>query len=570
MPTRARYRLDDVAHRLAPAVAVAALLALPLSAGMRADAARQGQTPPCVIRGSATTGQARLPGVGLTVTPIAGGAAISTSTGQDGSYSVVIPGPGTYTVATDFTGFAPVTLDVVVEPSCRAQQDITLTLASRVEAPKPAAPATAAAAPAAQAPAAPARAADRRQAPAPFRGTVGPPSGAPGQPGAGSGQGQQTGQPAGVSVADDPLDAVAAQLSLPPGFSVGTSGDSLTTSGAAGQVNPMLFMMMGGEGPGGRGPDGMSGGMGGFGPDGQPGGIPGMGGEQGGFVAGGFPQGGGFGGGPGGGPGGGSGGGPGGGPGGGGMGGRGGGPGGGGMPGIAGRLGMAGGRGGANRIRVQASYNLSGIALRRRAVPAHVERGCSAHVSQSAADAEHRRAVQDSRHLQREDGRVVLPQLQRRLRRKPVRGVFDRADGRVARRRLLGLERHADRSADRAAVPEQPDPGVADRRGGAGAHAVLPAAQPAERREELLPLVDHRQPLGRHQRPVHEVVRGRRRAGEAPRAARAEAAAAAAGWAAVAGPTSPSACSTAGPMPIATARFRRRSGRPRADRGTCR
>ena len=102
----------------------------------------------------------------------------------------------------------------------------------------------------------------------------------------------------------------------------------------------------------------MSGGMGGFGPDGQPGGIPGMGGEQGGFVAGGFPQGGGFGG-PGGGPGG-FGGGPGGGPGGGGMGGRGGGPGGGGMPGIAGRLGMAGGRGGANRIRVQASYNLSG------------------------------------------------------------------------------------------------------------------------------------------------------------------------------------------------------------------
>ena len=341
MPTRARYSLDDVAHRLAPAVAVAALLALPLSAGMLADAARQGQTPPCVIRGSATTGQARLPGVGLTVTPKAGGTPISTSTGQDGTYSVAIPGPGTYTVVADLTGFAPVTLDVVVEPSCRAQQDVVLTLASRVEAPKPAAPAPAAAAPPA----------DRRQASAPFRGTVGTTSGAPAQPGT------QTLQQAGVSVADDPLDAVAAQLSLPPGFSVGTSGDSLTTSGAAGQVNPMLFMMMGGEGPGGRGPEG----MGGFGPDGQPGGIPGMGGEQGGFVAGGFPQGGGMGGGPGGfggGPGGGLGG-RGGGPGGD-MGGRGGGPGGGGMPGIAGRLGMAGGRGGANRIRVQASYNLSG------------------------------------------------------------------------------------------------------------------------------------------------------------------------------------------------------------------
>jgi hypothetical protein len=87
----------------------------------------------------------------------------------------------------------------------------------------------------------------------------------------------------------------------------------------------------------------------------------GMGGEQGGFVAGGFtaggfggaPGGGGFAGGPGGGPGG-RGGTGGGGPGG--EGGRGGGP---GMMGAAGRLGMAG-RGQANRIRTQASYNLSG------------------------------------------------------------------------------------------------------------------------------------------------------------------------------------------------------------------
>ena len=354
MPLFTRYRLDDVALRLTPAVAVAALLALPLSAGMRADAARQAQAPPCLIRGAAAAGQARLPGVGLTVTPKAGGTPASTSTGQDGSYSVVVPGPGAYTVVTDFTGFAPVTLDVTVDASCQAQQNITLTLASRVEAAKPAAP------PAAEAAAAAARPADRRQAPAPFRGTVGAPAGTPGQPGAGAGQGQQPGQQAGVSVADESLDTVAAQLSLPPGFSVGTSGDSLATSGAAGQVNPMLFMMMGGDGPGGRGGEGMFGGTGVFGPDGQPGGIPGMGGEQGGFVAGGFPQGGGMGGPGGGGPGGGPGGGRGGGQGGGDMGGRGGGPGGGGMAGIAGRLGMAGGRGGANRIRVQASYNLAG------------------------------------------------------------------------------------------------------------------------------------------------------------------------------------------------------------------
>ena len=191
MPTRARYSLDDVAHRLAPAVAVAALLALPLSAGMLADAARQGQTPPCVIRGSATTGQARLPGVGLTVTPKAGGAAISTSTGQDGTYSVAIPGPGTYTVVADLTGFAPVTLDVVVEPSCRAQQDIALTLASRADAAETRGSGDSCGRTGRSGARGVARPADRRQAPAPFRGTVGTPSGAPGPAGNGAGQGHR-------------------------------------------------------------------------------------------------------------------------------------------------------------------------------------------------------------------------------------------------------------------------------------------------------------------------------------------------------------------------------------------
>jgi hypothetical protein len=183
---------------------------------------------------------------------------------------------------------------------------------------------------------------------------VGAPAGAPRPQEARAAQGEEAAPQTGLGAADESLDAVAAQLSLPPGFSVGTSGDSLATSGAAGQVNPMLFMMMGGEGgPGGRGGEGMFGGMGGIGPDGQPAGMPGMGGEQGGFVAGGFPQGGDAGGGR---PGGG---------GMGGMGGRGGGPGGGEGGGgrgggIAGRLAMAGGRGGANRIRAQAAYNLSG------------------------------------------------------------------------------------------------------------------------------------------------------------------------------------------------------------------
>ena len=118
----------------------ATLLALPrlaLAAGMLAGSARQSQSPPCAIRGTVTTGQVRLPGVGLSVTPEAGGPALSTSTAQDGAYAIAIPGRGVYTVVADLTGFAPVTLDVTVESSCQAQQNISLTLASRVEAPKP-------------------------------------------------------------------------------------------------------------------------------------------------------------------------------------------------------------------------------------------------------------------------------------------------------------------------------------------------------------------------------------------------------------------------------------------------
>jgi len=234
-------------RRLALIAAAAAQLALPLATGTRADSTGQAPAPPCAIRGIAGAGPVRLPGVGITVTPKAGGTAVSTSTGIDGTYTAPVPGPGSYTVAADLTGFAAVTMDVVVDASCKAQQDLVLTLASRAEPSAPSTPATAAAP-------GPSRPADRRQAqaPAPFRGTVGTPAGAPGQPGAQSGQGGQVPQQAGASAADESLEAVAAQISLPPGFSVGTSGDSLTTSGSAGQVNPMLFMMTGPDGgPGG-------------------------------------------------------------------------------------------------------------------------------------------------------------------------------------------------------------------------------------------------------------------------------------------------------------------------------
>lgn len=357
MPTLNRATLSHATLRLAPAAVAAALLALPLAGAMQARARAQAPTTPgCVIRGVVSTGSVKLPGVSITVMPVSGGPAIMAGTGLDGTYTVTIPGPGTYSLGTDLMAFAPAAKDVIVDASCRAQQDFSLTLVSRVvaPAPSPAPPAAAqGAAPGATAPPS-ARPADRRQgqqASAPFRGTVGA------TPQAGAGQpGQQTAQQqTGLSVVDDTLDAVAAQLSLPPGFSVGTAGDSLTASGAAGQVNPMVFMMMGGEGPGGPGGmgrpgEGMFGGVGGFGDAGQPGG---MAGDPGGFVAGGFPQGGGAAGGMGGAGGGGRGGG-------GGPGGMGGGRGGPEMAGIAGRLAMAGGRGQANRIRVQASYNLSG------------------------------------------------------------------------------------------------------------------------------------------------------------------------------------------------------------------
>ena len=96
--------------------------------------------PAARFGGTAAAGRAPLPGVGITISPKAGGPTITTSTGQNGTYTASVPGPGTYALAADLAGFAPVTLDVVVEPSCQAQQNIALTLASRVEAPKPAAP----------------------------------------------------------------------------------------------------------------------------------------------------------------------------------------------------------------------------------------------------------------------------------------------------------------------------------------------------------------------------------------------------------------------------------------------
>ncbi len=250
------------------------------------------------------------------------------------------------------------------------------------------------------------------------------------------------------------------------------------------------------------------------------------------------------------------------------MGGRGGGPGGGGMPGIAGRLAMAGGRGGANRIRLQASYNLSGSPFDAAPYP------LTANTGEEPTYLNQRLTLNIG-------GPFKIPGI---YKGKTGESFFLNYNGGFGGNLYEAYSivptaawRAGDFSGSNVALidpltglpfPNNQIPASRIDRGGAGAAAVLPAAEPARRRQELLPLRDDRQPVGRHQLPVHEVVQ--RGAGHAWRARAEGGEAAAAAGAAGAGRISRSACSTAGPMPIATARFRRHPDRARADRGTCR
>jgi hypothetical protein len=335
------------AWRGAAALLLACMTAgLPASGQAAAAGAQQAlpagaqQAPKCTIAGTATSGRSRLPGVLVTIIPRTRVAPRVTTTGPDGTYSVEIPGPGEYDLAAEFTAFAAVTKTVTIDDSCQATVEFTMILASRVPKQAPQVSPTAGAP--AQGQAQPVRPAG---APA---GT--PPSTSQAPNGAALGA---AGTPA---TTDESAAAAAAQLSLPPGFSIDTSGESVATTGAAGQINPNLmfgppgegagFMMGGGPGMGGMGgapgegrPEaGVAGGFGAMG-----GGMPQFGGGPG---RGGGLEGGGMEGGPGGGPGGG-------GPGGGGRGGM------GGLAGAAGRLQMAG-RLQQNRLRAQLTYNLSG------------------------------------------------------------------------------------------------------------------------------------------------------------------------------------------------------------------
>ena len=327
----------DRVRWLAPVVLAWTLAGSPAPAAAQTADTLRTQAPRCTISGTVAAGLVHLPGVAITVTSSDLAAPLATTTGQDGSFSLRIPAPGAYTLEAELPAFAVVTKDVTLDDTCQAKVEIAMILASRAPA------TTGTASPVRPSPANPQ---GQRPAGTPAPGTRPSPAG-------GAGAATSAGGEAGTTT-DESVAMAAAQLSLPPGFSIDTSGDSVATTGAAGQVNPMLMFGPPGEGPGGR--EGMMGGMGG---------IPGMGGEgrpeagaQGGFGAfgGGAPQfgqgldGGGAGGGRGG-----MGGGPGGGGGRGGMGG----PDMQGLAGAAGRLQMAG-RLAQNRPRGQVTYNLGG------------------------------------------------------------------------------------------------------------------------------------------------------------------------------------------------------------------
>jgi len=298
--------------------------------------------PPCTITGSVSVGQAKLPGVAITVAPKDGGNPILASTGLDGMFRVHPAKPGEYDIVAELAAFASATKSVTLGADCKATVELTTTLRSRVPAAVPSAAATATG----TAPAAPAQPVVTMQQPQ--RGQAGGQQFQRVAPQRGQASGQAA--DAGVAGADDAA-TVAQHLSLPAGFTADSVAESVTTFGSNTQVND-AFLFGGGRGEG-RGPGG-DGGFGGQpGVDGQMAGLPGMPGMGGGFAQGAFgmPQGGG---------GGGRGGdGGGGGRGGGGEGGFGGGPG--------GRGGLGNLRG--NRYSGQASYTLSGSTLNANPYP---------------------------------------------------------------------------------------------------------------------------------------------------------------------------------------------------------
>jgi trimeric autotransporter adhesin len=270
--------------------------------GLLAEAPDAGQAPPqpaapCAVSGIVSAGQAKLPGVAVTVASksAAGAEPMAGSTGIDGKYSVPLPGPGLYEVKVELAGFATVVKEFAAEPSCQARLDLTMTLASRVPASSPA-PAAAGAQPGGTPPVAAAPAAGSNAA-APRSGAAGAQRQAPGQFRQVTGGGTANQVQADLSTSAEDARALAEHLSLPPGFSPETLSDTVTAFGRTGQTNENLLFGPGGDFgmrggmpgmpgmPEGLAPEGAAGGMaGGFSaaPAGGPGGQGGEGGRGGG------------------------------------------------------------------------------------------------------------------------------------------------------------------------------------------------------------------------------------------------------------------------------------------------
>ena len=221
----------------------------------------------CTVSGSVTASRQPLPGVVVTLRDGQGRALDVSSSGADGSFVINAPSSGAFTLSTSLVAFAPISRDISIdETSCAQRVDLTMTLASRAPQATPTAGRESARPPLAARGVGgrgPAAAAAGRQ---PFQSLalVADPSGARAEPETATG---------------------TAEALLPPGFSIETSADSVTsfgntqaTAGFFGPNGPGEFAERFGfgnglgdaassdaGGPGARGGPAAGGGPGGFG-----------------------------------------------------------------------------------------------------------------------------------------------------------------------------------------------------------------------------------------------------------------------------------------------------------------
>ena len=237
------------------------------------------------------------------------------------------------------------------------------------------------------------------------------------------------------------------------------------------------------------------------------------------------------------------------------------------MPGIAGRLAMAGGRGGANRIRLQASYNLSGSPFDAAPYP------LTANTGEEPTYLNHRLTLNIG-------GPFKIPGI---YKGKTGESFFLNYNGGFGGNLYEAYSivptaawRAGDFSGSNVALID-PLTGLPFPNNRIPASRIDPAAQALL---QYYPLPN--QPVdaknyyrsattGNRSDDINvRFTKSFSAAPGTPGATGGGRGGAAAAGAAGADRISRSACSTAGPMPIGTARFRRRPDRARADRGTCR